>query len=344
MPRRRKPARLWQRPEDGAWIILDGGKQKRTGFGHGQDREAEGALAAYIAERERRAGPRHPSAVLIGEIIADYLDARADAKDTERLIYCAKALSPFFADLHASDVTPVTCAAYLRQRGVKPSTGRRELGMLAAALNHAHEHGAITHPVAVTLPPKAPTPRRALTRDEAARLLRAARSRREWHHVARLILIGLYTGTRPGAILGLRWRPSPRGGWVDLDAGVIYRRGEGEAETRKRRTAVRIPRPLLAHLRRWAGQGGASVIQWRGQGVEKLRHSMASVAAAAGLPGVTAHTLRHTAITWGIEGGMKMHDAASFFGLSTATIEAVYWDRSPHYQAQAVSVMERRGR
>ncbi len=38
------------------------------------------------------------------------------------------------------------------------------------------------------------------------------------------VLIGLYTGTRPGAILSLHWEPNRAGGWIDLDAGIIHRR------------------------------------------------------------------------------------------------------------------------
>ena len=35
-------------------------------------------------------------------------------------------------------------------------------------------------------------------------------------HLARFILIGLYTGTRHDAILKLQWLPSTSGGWFDL--------------------------------------------------------------------------------------------------------------------------------
>ena len=49
------------------------------------------------------------------------------------------------------------------------------------------------------------------------------------YHVARFILIGLYTGTRHEANLSMRWGVNSSGGWFDLDHRVMYRRGEGEA-------------------------------------------------------------------------------------------------------------------
>lgn len=54
MPRSKLPPRLWRR-QDGSWIILDSGKQKRTGEA---DRErAEIALAQYLLKRARRKVP-----------------------------------------------------------------------------------------------------------------------------------------------------------------------------------------------------------------------------------------------------------------------------------------------
>ena len=71
------------------------------------------------------------------------------------------------------------------------------------------------------------------------------------YHVARFILIGLYTGTRHEANLSMRWGVNSKSGWFDLDRGVMYRRGEGEADTNKRRVPAPIPDNLLPHLKRW---------------------------------------------------------------------------------------------
>jgi hypothetical protein len=70
---------------------------------------------------------------------------------------------------------------------------------------------------------------------EAARLLKAAwRLRQPWRgqpsdrptaqHVARFILVALYTGTRAAAICSAPLAPNAGAGFIDLDNGVFYRR------------------------------------------------------------------------------------------------------------------------
>jgi hypothetical protein len=45
--------------------------------------------------------------------------------------------------------------------------------------------------------------------------------RRSRRHVAKFILMGLYTGTRSGAICGAALHPTVDRGWIDVDRGVI---------------------------------------------------------------------------------------------------------------------------
>ena len=123
--------------------------------------------------------------------------------------------------------------------------------MLQAAVNHCHAQGYLLTPIKVTLPPM-PAPRdHWLTRDEAARLLRAAYRNPKARHLARFILVALYTGTRSNPIRRMQYMPNTSGGWVDTKRGVMYRRAAGESESKKRTPPVPIPRPLLAHLHRW---------------------------------------------------------------------------------------------
>ena len=337
MPRRRKPARLYQRPDDGSWIILDGGKQRRTGFGHGQHREAEDALAAYIAQRApERIGPAQPGEITVGEILAAYLDGHGhEVAAPQRMIYAVKALLPFFADKTADSVKRATCKAYERHRaGVSSATVRRELGTLQAALNWSHEDGRLIHPLKVTLPEHGAPRDRWLTRKEAAALLKAADPM-----LRRFILIALATGRRREAIRALRWVEPLDGsaGWVDLSAGVIHFRGRREAETKKRRGSVRMPAHLAAHMRRWSRAGGSHVIPGS---LSTFRRRWDDVAPE----GVTPHTLKHTAVTWAFQGGMSREDAADYFDTTAATLDAVYRAHSPEHQGRAVGIMERRGR
>jgi len=53
-------------------------------------------------------------------------------------------------------------------------------------------------------------------------------------------------------------------------------------------------------------------------------------------------TPRHTAIAWAMRRGVKLADAAGFLGVSTATLERVYWRHHPDFQKSAVEAMERK--
>ena len=194
------------------------------------------------------------------------------------------------------------------------------------------------------MPPTPETNQRAL--------IRAARSRKQ-HHIARFILVSIYTGTRKAAALNLRLTgPSMNGGWFDLEAGLLYRRGEGERITNKRRTPVRLPRQLLAHASRWQRSGSIWAVEWRGQRIADLKTAWAAIVKDAVRDEASAldwkptpHSLKHTAITWAIQGGASVADAAGFFATSIETIERTYWHLSPHFQSGALAAIEgNRGR
>lgn len=174
-------------------------------------------------------------------------------------------------------------------------TIRRELNVLQAAANYCHKEGYLTQAVRVTLPAAPPAKDRWLTRSEAARLIQAARKLQRGAHVARFILLALYTGTRKDAILRLALLPSTSGGWIDVEQGVLHRRGAGEHETKKRRAPMRLSRKLLAHCRRWKANGDIWAVHVNGQRVGDIKRSFAAACEAAGLSGVTPHTLKHTA-------------------------------------------------
>ena len=254
MPRPRKPARLYFRTDEKQWVIRDGAIQVRSGYGLGERREAEAALADYLHNREppARRGPAHPSEMTVGEVLARYTDFKADSlvgAGPATLASAVAAMSPFWGDLTCDAVKGTTCRSYVQERA-KPrelaittrtgkelirehsageATVRRELGVLQAALNHAHSEGLLVHPIKVTLPNGGKYRDRWLTRSEAARLLSAASP-----HTRRFIVLSLYTGRRATAVLDLTW---PR---VDLEGNSIRFRAEGKVETNKRRGRVRI--------------------------------------------------------------------------------------------------------
>src|SRR5204862_202702 len=101
----------------------------------------------------------------------------------------------------------------------------------------------------------------------AARI-RVARKSELTRHLIRVLLIGVYSGTRSGALLGLKWVPSVSGGWIDLEAGILYRKGIGARATKKRQPPAKLHAKLLPFLRRWyasdRANGITDVVHYRG--------------------------------------------------------------------------------
>lgn len=359
MPRRAKGPRLhWRKRKDGpsVWEIRDTGHNPISTRTDSRD-DAEKQLAEYIARKNRPSGPVPPEELSVSMCLTLYAEEHAThVTAPERIGYAIDALDRFWTDSPVSSVKGETCRRYAKSRERAPGTVRRELNVLQAAINHCHREGYLTHAPKVTLPAKPDPKQRWLTRQEAAWMLRAARNLRvDGRHLQDFILCGLYTGSRKATILALHIdTPSISGGHVDTDNGVLYRRPQGRAETKKRQTPARLPKRYLAHLRRQAANGRKYVVEdHRGGRVGDIRkgwnHAVIlaeKLAADKGivleLQDVTPHTLRHTAVTWALQRGAKIWDAAGYFGMSPETLERTYGHHSPAYQASAVDAMDRR--
>lgn len=364
MPRKIKPARLILRKRKGrddTYSILDRGRETSTRTGCRE--EAEGALAAYISDKERRSGPAQAGEMMVAEALAIYGEEYApSAADPARIGQAIDPLLRFWGDLAVIDIKGATCRRYAQtrylvdQRTGKPSkklaapaTIRRELGTLRAAINYCAAEGYLLQAPVVTLPDKPEPKERWLTRDQVAQLLWAARrigrQRRDrtFSHLCHFILTGVYTGTRHKAGLNMRLEgPCTTGGWFDVDRGLMFRRGSEERVTAKRRNPAPIPRQLLGHLRRWKANGDLWAVQINGNRIGSIKKAFRAVAIEAGQDSsvVTPHILKHTAITWAMQNGATIEDAAGFFSTSTETIERVYWHHSPRFQQSAVAAIE----
>lgn len=178
-----------------------------------------------------------------------------------------------------------------RAADLADGTIRRDLIVLRAALVGAWKRGRLAYRPYVALPAAGIARQRWLTPPEAQRLLRSCEGR-----VHLFVLLALATGARRGAILDLTWDR------VDLRRGIIdFRAAHPQAGRRKGRAIVPmaslLARELATEHRRAKTE---RVVPWSGTTIERL---IREAAADADLPGVTAHTLRHTAATWMIGDG-----------------------------------------
>lgn len=337
MPRRAKPPRLWLRPDNATWFIKDGVNRISTGCPDHDLDGANAALQAYLASKYQP--PRRADQVTIADTLIVYLQERVD-----RLTGADKArseiarLNQFMGHMPVTEIRGKLCREYARHRATDAGA-RRDLETLRAAVRYYHaEYGLPVLPT-ITLPDKSLPRERWLTRSEVAALIRAARRMDKCDHLVRLILIGVYTGTRLSAMLNLQWRPNTMGGWVDLDAGVVHRKATGERVSHnKRKTPVRVPKRLHEALRRWEKQdkGLPYVIHFRGQPVKKPHKAFRTIRAAAGLgEDVTPHVLRHTRGTWLAQAGVPAGQAAASLGMTEAEYERTYLHNDPGFQSAA---------
>ena len=386
MSRHSKGIRLWLEPEErskdgklihrAAWVIRDGSRKVRTGRAREDRQSAERALAEYITARYQvsRERGRDPAQIPVLDVLNIHLgdNAKEHARPEEtkqRVLTLADFWQPFML----GDVNGRRCREYVAWRTQQPvrsfkrnaprfvseSAARRELEELRAAINHHRLEGLCSELVSVVLPEKPAGRDVWLSRPQAARLIRAAWRARQvmrdqvterevGKHIARFILVGLYTGTRHAAICGAALLPAIGRGYVDLERGVFYRRAQGAKQTKKRQPPVRLSARLLAHLRRWQRLGIAThaPVEWNGKPVRSVRKGFAAAVKAAGLPTsgpgrITPHVLRHTAATWAMQNGADLWQTAGLLGMTPEMLQGRYGHHHPDFQRDAAEAITR---
>jgi integrase len=350
------------------WNIRDGQRTIGTGCTEGERAEAERKLAAYIvAKHDPKAsrGGGDPNAIKVADALSVYM--------VEKVAHCARPkagiamvekLGDFFGERTIGDLTGTVQRDYARQRGSQ-SAARRELETLAAAINHHIKEmvGGVQTLFRPVLPDAAPARDRYLTRDEAARLIWAAWRKREVRngmetgrytsrHIARFILVGLYTGTRAGAICSAALIPTIGRGYVNVETGQFRRLPYGKLETDKRQPTVDLPPRLLAHVRRWQrlGISKRTVVEYQGGPVLRVSNGWDGVVEQAGLgtdirqQKVIPHTLRHTAISWYLRSGVPIDQVSDYCGVSIQIIKKHYGHHIPGREDGIIRASSRIGR
>jgi integrase len=369
MPRRSKGARLELRPErrdrngklthHATWRIRDGDRDVGTGCLESDLATAERKLREYLtAKHTPWRKVQDIEAIDIADVLLVHLtDRREQQKNKKQFDRRIKRLNDWWGAKKLSEVSGETCRAYQRHRG-NAGGARRDLEDLRAAINYHAGEGLHRGVVKVVLPPKGRPRDRWLTRDEAARLLwtcwrhrevqhRGRRGKqgpslptdkRPLRHLARFVLVGLYTGTRAAAIASASPTPAVGRSYVDLNAGLYYRRAMGAAESNKRQPTVPIPPRLLAHMRRWHSRGliKTHFVEFYGRPVKSVKTAFKRAVALAGLDApASPHTLRHTAATWLMQNGVDLWTAAGFLGMSVEMLQRVYGHHHPDHLRDA---------
>lgn len=347
MSQKQKPARLWPNRKRGKYFILDFINGKRVQISTGcplseaGKAEAERKLSEYTGQKhETRIGEHSPTKLPIADVLSLYNDIKRPLSSRPKdLDYFLKPLALWWGNKMVSEIRGETCRAYAHDR-TTPQQARRELEILRAAVGLYHKEYVLEYLPSITLPEKAKPRQTWLSKEEFERALRAAYEAGN-DHLARFLLIGIYTGSRRGAILGLQWFPNTTSGYVDLEKGVMYRAGiEEHVAENKRRPPVKLNPKLLEHMKEWREADGdiRPIVHYHGRAVHDLRTSWERMRRDAGLgEHITPHVLRHSAATWLMQAGVPINEAAGFLGMTVQTLERVYSHHRADYQENAAN-------
>ncbi len=282
------------------WHIFwsDGRRSKRRSTGTGNRDEAEIVLASFILEKDRPA-KAEPAQYTVAALIDQYWrekGSRAEAAKSNKfhMLHVRK----FHGDDTVADLTEDRQDEYERaclEQGAANGTINRRRGILRASLRHALRRQRIT---TIPLIPSLEEPEansKHFTRAQVAKLLRAARAKKDLHHVALFICLMLATGHRKTAVLELTWDR------VDLETGTADFRLPGHRHRRKKRTRAALPDKTIRLLRNWRKRSpGPIVVSPHGRFVKTFKRHWARVTKDAGMAGENTHTLKHTAATWAL--------------------------------------------
>ena len=125
MPRRNQGARLrWLNKRQCYYIVwTKNGRSRERSTGTADREQAEIFFAEWLQLRARRTGPSDPSAILVTDVLNEYLQEMGPkVAAPERIAYAVLSLTDFFEGNTVADVTPQTCGCYVERRGRSQGT------------------------------------------------------------------------------------------------------------------------------------------------------------------------------------------------------------------------------
>ncbi|MCF8016920.1 MAG: site-specific integrase, partial [Chromatiaceae bacterium] len=263
----------------------------------------------------------------------------------ERDYYSAKHLRPSLTKRLLSDIDGQAAREYIAKRkdqGASPGTINKEIGLASAAWNWGkHELELNIENPWQTRRLKEPSGRaRWLSRDEAERLLEAARNSSAKAHLPAFIQLCLYTGLRPGEALALTW---PR---VDFGRNRLILDADDSKNGKPAEVPI-SPTARLALIERarfraqWCPSSPWVFCRRNGERIAQIKHGFASAAAAAGLVDVHPHDLRRTCGSWLVQAGVGIERVSAILRHSDIDVTSrVYAHLRPSDLADALEHLE----
>ena len=335
--RRRKDGRYEAR------VVLDTPTgRRRVSFYGATAKEANDKKIAALADQNRGIMFLDPKGLKVAEYLESWLSDTARYQVSEGTFEryertCRNHLLPFFARLKLRDLSAAHVRAFKARKieeGLNPNTVGVMQGVLSVALNQAVDDGLLPSNPATRVKKAAlrgESPMRALSNEEASRLISAAEGTRD----EALITLALRTGMRQGELAALRWED------LDLsEKGSVTVRRSADTRTRtrvsttktgeERRVGIgaRTVAVLKAHKKRQLEERMAAS-SWADPGLvfpntkgkvrrrDSVMRSLRKMLAEADLPAeIRFHDLRHTAATLAIKQGIPIPTVSKMLGHS----------------------------
>jgi integrase len=323
--------------------VLDG-KRVRVKVSAKTKTEALAKLKAVMDERSK--GVRASGTYAVRECVEDWLAHGLDGRSSKTRQTYAEAVEPVLAQVGSKTLRDLTATDVRRALlAIAKTRSTRSVqiahNVLTRAVQRAAAHDLVGRNVAALAErpqgQRAGRPSKAMTRDVAVQLVRAAEADPT---IGSYLILSVMTGVRPEEARALRWDH------VDLGAGIIHvwrsTRAHGDVKTVKSRRTLEIAPQAVEALRRRQAQQGldreAARELWHETGLvfttsvgtemdaHNVRRSMRRLTKAAGLgESWTPRELRHTFVSIASEAGVPIEEIAALAGHSTTrTTELVY--------------------
>jgi len=323
--------------------VLDG-KRVRVKVSAKTKTEALAKLKTVMDERSK--GVRASGTYSVRECVEDWLAHGLDGRSAKTRQTYAEAVEPVLAVVGSKTLRDLTATDVRRALlAIAKTRSTRSVqiahNVLTRAVQRAAAHDLVGRNVAALAErpqgKRAGRPSKAMTRDVAVQLVRAAEADST---IGSYLILSVMTGVRPEEARALRWDH------VDLGAGIIHvwrsTRAHGDVKTVKSRRTLEIaPQAVEALRRRQAQQDrdrGQARELWHEAGLvfttsigteldsHNVRRSMRRLTKAAGLgESWTPRELRHTFVSIASEAGVPIEEIAALAGHSTTrTTELVY--------------------
>ncbi len=282
-------------------------------------REEEAAIDNGHGRVETKCGREGTVSQLLSRYSKEVTPNKKGA-ETE-LLRLAKMQDAPFAQLSISNLTGSAVADYRDHRltQVKPTTVRRELGILRSILETARKEWGVSmreNPVAqISIPAARDARERRLKRGELEALL-AAIDRGRNPLVRPLVLLALATGLRRGELLRLTWKD------IDLDCRTALIRDTKNGSDR----TIPLTKPAATLLEGLGkGEGFAFPLT-----PNALRQSWRRACQRAEIADLRFHDLRHEAISRFFEIGLSVPEVALISGHRDARMLFRYTHLAPN--------------